>query len=111
MADCPHCDGDGWILNTPELGPCVCVTPERVQALRDALGEAREEVTRLTDVEAIQGAEILRQIDELADLEGADEALATARAALAAYLVSIGLPAAPMVGLSPELAALLDALE
>lgn len=79
---CDFCDGDGWILNDPELGPCVCVTPETIQELRGAIREHE------------------RNAD---DWCGAQDALA-------AYLLSIGLSAAPLTGMSPELAALVERL-
>lgn len=37
---CEYCIGSHWLADNEALGPCVCCTPEALQALEDALDEA-----------------------------------------------------------------------
>lgn len=118
---CPHCTGGLYLNDTPGLGPCACVTPERVEALELAaldlqeqldhanlrLGEAWDKVLENTDVTRA-GKSLAEATDQALDLayhQGAD-GLAAAADALRAYLVSQGLPAAPLRLDDPHLDAL-----
>lgn len=53
MTACPFCTAGLYLNDHPGLGPCVCVTPERVEALeleRDGLQEQLDHAnTRLTE--------------------------------------------------------------
>lgn len=122
---CPYCTAGLYLNDTPGLGPCACVTPERVEALeteRDGLqeqldhanrrlGEAWDKVLGNTDVTR-GGKSLAEATDQALDLayqQGAD-GLAAAADALRAYLVSQGLPAAPVRLDDPHLDALATVL-
>lgn len=113
MAACDYCTGTYYLSDTPDLGPCVCCTPEAMQK-RDrtieALTAPRPVIERLDELESAI-PEIRDEIARLAREEtDAADAAADAAAALSTYLVSIGLPSHPINVESEELAALIMAL-
>jgi len=122
---CPFCTAGLYLNDHPGLGPCVCVTPERVEALeleRDGLQEQLDHAnTRLTEAwdKVLENPDVTREGKSLA--EATDEALdfayeqgagdkAAAADALRDYLVSQGHPATPIRLENPHLDALADAL-
>lgn len=39
MAACPCCTGTHYLNDTPDLGPCICCTPENMQKLDRTIHE------------------------------------------------------------------------
>jgi hypothetical protein len=115
---CPWCKNGLYLNDHPGLGPCVCVTPERVEALelerdglQEQLTEAWDKVLENPDVTR-DGKSLAEATDEALDLayhQGAG-ALGDAADALRDYLVSQGHPATPIRLENPHLDALADAL-
>lgn len=109
---CPYCTAGLYLNDTPGLGPCACVTPERVEALETERTAAIDKLRENTDHAVPDNCNLADAVSEGLDLayqQGAD-GLARAADALRAYLVSQGLPAAPVRLADPYLDALADAL-
>lgn len=49
---CPYCTGSHWLMDSPGMGPCVCLTPEALQAaeraLEDEINQREEAADYLT---------------------------------------------------------------
>lgn len=122
---CPYCTGSHFLNDTPGLGPCVCCTPEALEAaeveaagLQEQLDHANERLMEAWD-RILENPDVRREGKSLA--EATDEALDFAYAkgegerlaatdAFRSYLVSIGLSANPVTLADPHLQAMADAL-
>lgn len=82
---CPCCTGSHHLADQPELGPCVCCTPEAMHALETELGELTDQINAT---------------------EEDTESLADAAAHLRTYLVRQGFSANPVTLADPDLWAL-----
>jgi hypothetical protein len=106
---CEYCTGTHYLSDLPDLGACVCCTPEALQcaeatlAKRDATIKAMSEPKTLPEMlDELEGvvsdvrerlAELEREAEER---EAAWEPVADVAPALANYLVSINMDAAPV---------------
>lgn len=125
---CPYCSGTFWLNDTRAHGPCVCCTPEAMEALealeveRDGLteqldhantrlGEAWDKVLENPDVQR-EGKSLAEATDQALDLayEQGQAEIAAARDAFQRWLIRNGLPAVPVRLDDPDLDALADAL-
>lgn len=114
MAACDFCTGTHYLSDMPDLGPCVCCTPEAMQRRDRTIKELTAPPPPPGPVEALDLAEanINTAREAFAKLETfSDEYRADVRAAFADYLVSIGMDAAPVTFESPALAALAARIE
>lgn len=112
--ECEYCTGSRWLSDMPDLGPCVCCTPENMAALeaRIAVLEGPETPAPETPLETLRAAlselddalllvqnaresldEATREVE--GEVEGLDEVLAEAKPALQAHLVHLGFAAEP----------------
>lgn len=116
---CPYCTAGLYLNDTPGLGPCVCVTPERVEALEvEIAGRETERVEVIdklrenTDHAVPDNCNLADAVSEGLDLAYAQGAgaLADAADALRDYLTAQGLPAAPLRLADPHLDRLADLL-
>ena len=103
---CEYCTGTHYLSDTPELGPCVCCTPEALQrteatlAKRDATIKAMSERKTLPEMlDELEGvaSDVRTRLAELeAEAEERETVLAAAEPALLAFLVAEGMAAPPV---------------
>lgn len=106
MATCTNCTGTHYLMDDPALGPCLCCTPEAMQA-RDRTIKALTDPKPLTEqLDELEGMvsdirDAYREAETRADeaetrAEEAEAALTDTAALVSQYLVSLGLPAQPV---------------
>lgn len=99
MATCTNCTGTHYLMDDPALGPCLCCTPEAMQA-RDRTIKALTDPKALTEqLDELEGMvsdirDAYREAETRAD--EAEAALTDTAALVSQYLVSLGLPAQPV---------------
>jgi hypothetical protein len=118
---CDYCTGSHYLSDMPDMGPCVCCTPEALQRAEATLAKRERTIDAMSAPKSLP--ELLDELEGIAsDVRTAhadltrerDEALATladAKGALSAHFVEQGQEANPVVtptGALGELCRLLD---
>lgn len=115
MAACEFCTGTHYLSDSPEMGPCICCTPEAMQR-RDRTITALLEPPKLSPLELLDTLEasVSTIRDAFAQAERrtdeANETIVDARALLSDYFVSVGMDADPVTIENRALAAVWDGL-
>lgn len=114
---CEFCNDTFDLAGNPELGPCVCCTPQAMRDLREMYEDAEEDVKRQQetinaldeDIEALQKTNE-EHADTIDNYETAEAERAEAWPLLIAYLDTFGIPSTSVRYDNPELDALVGAL-
>ena len=103
---CEYCTGTHYLSDDPELGPCVCCTPEALQTARATLAKREATIAAMSERKTLP--ELLDELEgiasdtrtRLAELEAEaaerEATLAQAEPALLAYLRAEGMDAPPV---------------
>lgn len=127
-AKCEHCTGTHYLSDMPDLGPCVCCTPEALQRAETALAARDRTVAALTAepplseridhaIAALTDAQAEIESREHAagekdkEIEALGEDVDNIVAALRAYLPTVGFAPSPITttNMPDELAELVKA--